>query len=207
MLDEKFRAEHHGAQRVRRAGAAFYGLTPLGLLTNRLSAADKVFLWKSVVLPALVFGCETAPLSPSDIDRLDARQAAWIKAALGLPRSSHHTALLRATGTPRIAEVLRRKAFHAFSSIFRSDHRLHLAYISGLAKLAVFPNELDGSFLAQLFAMCGGDFGALMRIAAGELNEDMVTAPLVDDGLVDSIRLVLAGNCQASRRLLRLLVC
>ena len=205
VLDERLRAGNHVDQRARRACAAFYGLTPMGILTNRLTAIDKVFLWKTVVLPALVFGCETAPLSSSDIERLDARQAALIKAALGLPRSAHHSALLLAAGVPRIEEVLRCAAFRAFSGIFCSGHRLHHAYVTGLARLAVHPEELDGSFLGYVHALCHGDFGAIMNFAAGHVDSDLVRAPLENNGLVDSIRLVLTGNCQASRRLLRLL--
>ena len=116
--------------------------------------------------------------------RLDAQQAVWIKAALGLPRSSHHTALLRANRSPRIAESLRFTAFRTFTSIFRSGHRLHLACFSGLAKLAVSPNDLDGSFLAQIFAMCGSDFEVLLRAAAGYLTADVVTSPLEEDRLL-----------------------
>ena len=205
VLDERLRADGHVNQRARRACAAFYGLTPLGMLTNRLTAADKVFLWKTVVLPALIFGCETASLSPSDIERLDARQASLIKAALGLLRSAHHTALLLAAGAPRIEEALRGAAFRAFSGIFRSDHRLREVYAAVLVKLAVHPEELSGSFMGHIYAMCNRDLGTILNIAAGRADRDLVRAPLQKDGLVDSLRLVLAGNCQASRRLLRLL--
>ena len=205
VMDECLRADPHVAQRARRACAAFYGLTPLGIFTNRLTGPDKIFLWKTVVLPALLFGCETAPLCPSDIDRLNARQAALIKSALGLPRSAHHTALLLAAGVPRVDETLRGAVLRAFSGIFRSAHRLRHAYITALARLAVCPDELAGSFLSQVASLCYGDFSAVMSTAAGRVDQDLVRAPVEENGLVDSIRLVLAGNCQASRRLLRLL--
>ena len=205
VMDECLRADPHVAQRARRACAAFYGLTPLGIFTNRLTGPDKIFLWKTVVLPALLFGCETAPLCPSDIDRLNARQAALIKSALGLPRSAHHAALLLAAGVPRVDEALRGAVLRAFSGIFRSAHRLRHAYITALARLAVCPEELAGSFLSQVASLCYGDFGAVMSTAAGRVDQDLVRAPVEENGLVDSIRLVLAGNCQASRRLLRLL--
>ena len=207
VLDERLRADAHVAQRMRRACAAFYALTPLGLLTNRLTAADKIYLWKTVALPALIFGYETAPLSPSDIERLDARQAALVKAALGLPRSAHHTALLLAVGVPRIGEMLRGAVLRAFAGIFRSDDRLHHSYIAALAKLAMHPGELEGSFIGLVYVICGSDFGAVMSAAAGHIDPDVVRAPQEENGLVDSLRLVLAGNCQASRRLLRLLTC
>ena len=205
VLHERLRADGHVGQRIRRACAAFYGLTPVGILTNRLATADKIFLWKAVALPTLIFGCETAPLSSSDIERLDARQASLIKAALGLPRSAHHTALLHAAGVPRVGEALRGAVFRAFRGLFRSDHRLRQAYVTALARLAVHPEDLDGSFLGHVYALCRCDFGAVMNIAAGRVDRDRVRAPLEETGLINSLRLVLAGNCEASRHLLRLL--
>ena len=69
------------------------------------------------------------------------------------------------------------------------------------------PRELEGSFLGLAYAICGVDFSAVMSAAAGHIDPDVVKAPQEENGLVDSLRLVLAGNCQASRRLLRLLTC
>ena len=82
------------------------------------------------------------PLTPSDIERLDARQAAPVKAALGLLRSAHHMALLLAVGVPRIGEALQGAVLRAFSGIFRSDHRLHHSSIAALAQLAMHPGSL-----------------------------------------------------------------
>ena len=64
---------------------------------------------------------------------------------------------------------------------------------------------LDGSFLGHVYALCRCDFGAVMNIAAGRVDRDLMRAPREESSLVDSLRLVLAGNCEASRRLLRLL--
>ena len=78
----------------------------------------------NINLPALLFGCEAAPLSSSDIERLDARQASLIKAALGLPRTARHTGLLRAAG----CLVSKRRCasgeavLRAFKSVFCSDN-------------------------------------------------------------------------------------
>ena len=51
------------------------------------------------------------------------------------------------------------------------------------------------------------DFGAVMSAAAGHIDPNVVRTSQEESGLVDSLRLVLAGNCQASSRLLRLLTC
>ena len=95
--------------------------------------------------------------------------------------------------------------FRAFRDVFRSDHHLCHAYVTALAMLAVYPEEGDGLFLGHVCALCHCDFGAVMSIAAGRVDCDLVRAPLEESGLVASLRLVLAGNCEASRRLLRLL--
>ena len=190
--------------RIRRAQAAFYALTPAGYFSTQLSAADKAFLWKTVVMPTLLFGCDIAPLSASDIELLETCQTACIKAALRLPRSAHHTALLIALGVPRVHECIRRATFRSFRSVFNSDHRLREIFIRALA-LLVSPSALTGSFLHYVYMLCDCEFAAVMEAAAGRIDFERVCAPVHQDGLVDSIRFVLRGQCPASRRVLRLL--
>ena len=206
VSNSRLSAAPHVEQRTKRARGAFYGLTPVGMLSNRLSAADKIYLWKTVVVPTLIFGCETAPLTPSDVECLDARQAACIKAALGLPRTSHHTALLTALNVSPIHESLRGSIFKCFRATFHSTHRLNQIYISGLAQLAVNSDALAGSFLSQVYAMCNKDIGVILDMAAGRIDHERIQAPRSPSGLVDSIKYALsAPQCQAARRLLRLL--
>ena len=80
-LDARSTASRHVDQRVKRARAAFYGLAPAGMLAKSLSPADKAYLWKTVVLPTLMYGCSTAPLRPAEVDHLDAFQAGCMKVA------------------------------------------------------------------------------------------------------------------------------
>ena len=207
-LDSRLTAARHVDQRIKRARAAFYGLAPAGMLAKGLCPLDKVYLWKTVVLPTLVFGCNTAPLRPSDVERLDTVQAACVKAALGLPRTAHHSALLAAAEIPPVSEYLRNALFCTFRNALGAQHRLQQVLVTSLATLALHPGALEGSFIYQVYQMCNGDFRALLELAAGgAVNADRVRAPRMPDGLADSLRLVLTGNCEASRRLLRLLTC
>lgn len=207
-LDSRLTAARHVDQRVNRARAAFYGLAPAGMLAKGLSPLDKAYLWKTVVLPTLVSGCSTAPLRPSDVERLDGVQAAYVKAAFGLPPSAHHSALLTAAEISSVSEYLRNAIFCTFRSALTSQHRLQQVLVSSLAKLALHPSALEGSFLYQVYQMHNGDFRAILELAAGgAVDTDRVRAPRMPDGLVDSLRLVLRGNCEVSRRLLRLLTC
>ena len=193
--------------RIRRAQAAFYALTPAGLFRDQLSAADKAYLWKTVVMPTLLFGCDIAPLSASNIELLETCQTACMKAALRLPRSAHHTgtALLIALGVPRVHECLRRAAFRSFMSVFNSDKRLREIFIRALALLVVSPSALTGSFLHYVYMLCDCEFAVVMGAATGRIDLTRVRAPVHQDGLAGSIRFVLSGQCPASRLILTLL--
>ena len=89
-----------------------------------------------------------------------------------------------------------------------AQHRLQQILQTSLAKLALHSSGLEGSFLTQVYYMCNADFRAVMELAAGgAVDSDRVRTPRMPDGLVDSIKPVLQGNCETSRRLLRLLTC
>ena len=47
-----------------------------------------------------------------------------------------------------------------------SDHRLHQLYVTALARLAMCPDELNGSLIGHIYSLCHGDFGIIMDIAA-----------------------------------------
>ena len=206
VLGSQFDAKQHIEARVKKACGAFYGLASVGMFLHSLPARDKVFLWKRIVLPCLTFGCSIAPLSCADLDRLDARQAACIKAALGLPRQSHHSALLAALDLQRVHEVLRADILRTFAQAFASNHRLKKAFVSGIVTLAVNPSTTAGSFLYHVHSLCNKDFREILLLASGHIPAEMFKSPLVPNGLADSIRFLLNNTDQASRRLLRLLV-
>ena len=87
-------------------------------------------------------------------------------------------------------------------------HRLRQVLVTSLAKLALDPSDLQGSFLLQVYDMCGKDLQVMLELAGGgAIDCDQVRAPREQNKLVDTIQLVLHGGCEASRRLLRLLTC
>ena len=207
VFDGSQSAAPHVRHRTARARASLYGLTPAGMLAPDLCPTDKLFLWKVVVQPALMYGCVAAPLSSTDAAELSATQAASVKTALGLPRRAHHSALVAAAGICPAHEMVRAACFRAAGSAMQSQHRLYQALLSGLAKLALHRPELGGSLLAQLSDMCSGNFAAVLDVVAGRPHDDRVSAPRTPDRRVDSLRFLLRDSCQASRRLIRLLTC
>ena len=186
VLDSRLSAVHHVERRIRRARATFYGLAPVGMLAKKLSPTDKTFLWKTVVLPTLEFGCSTAPLRPPDVERLDALQAACVKLTFWLPHYAHHSALLTAAGIPPVHESLRKAIFCAFRSALGDQHRLQQILITSQAKQATSPNTLESPFLLQVHVMGNAEFRAVLELAA--------------DGAVDTDRCVLLAFPMASQK-------
>ena len=196
----------HALHRIKRARSAFYGLTPAGMFNKNLSPADKAFLWKTVALPTLCFGCEISALKLSDISMLEHLQSMCIKASLGLPRFAHHSALLAALNIPTVQVLLRQSVLNGLAGSFCSQHRLYKAYVRGLALLACSPTEMQGSVLGFGYTLLNNNFEQLLRLSIGHVEESAITEPSAPDGLVDTLRFLAQSTCPASRRLLRLLV-
>ena len=187
-MDACLQGSLHTENRIKRARGAFYAMTPAGILSSRLSPSDKVFLWRTVALPALLFGCEVAPLRAADVQRLEKCQASCLKAALGLPQYAHHTALLIALGVPTIRQLLREGVLRTLRSSFRDDHRLRQALVRAIGEFTRRPSSLGGSFVGLAADLCGGHLETLLNVTNGCISRSLVSAPSCADGIADSIK-------------------
>ena len=208
QLSSELCAGNHVNARIRRGRGAFFGLTPAGIFSSRLPAPDKVFLWRAVVSPALLFGCSLCFLRSADVALLESWQATAIKAALHLPRTAHHSALLDALRMPRVHEVLRCALFNAFRDAFRGQHRLRSILSSSLACVALNATSAcgTGSIVNYMLALCGGSLETLLQVAGGKVGRELVRAPRASCGITDSLRWLLTMNDADSWSLIRLLV-
>ena len=208
QLSSELGGRGHVNARIRRARGAFFGLAPAGIFNPRLPAPDKVYLWNTVVSPALLFGCSLCFLRSADVALLESRQATAIKAALHLPRTAHHSALLDALRMPSVHEVLRRASFHVFRDAFHGQHRLRSIFLSSVARIALNATAAcgAGSFVNHVLALCGGNLEALLQVAGGRVGRELVRVPRATSGLADSLRWLLSRNDANSWSIVRLLV-
>lgn len=207
QLNSQLSGTDHVAERVRRGRGAFFGLSPAGMFSPHLPAADKAFLWRAVVSPTMLYGCSICLLSSADITHLEQWEATALKAALRLPRSAHHSALMRALNLPHAQELLRRSQFHALRDAFGGDHRLRDVLLSALAR--IFLNmgctKHSGSIVNHVLALCDGRLGRLLSIAGGHVLPDWVASPRPACGLADSLTWLMAQNDACAWGLVRLL--
>ena len=115
VVASNLQAKQHVSQRMKRARGSFYGLTPAGILSTKLSTFRQgIFVAHYCGPVPMTFGATAVPLRPEDISELERFQARHIKAALGLAPQTHHSALLAALGVPNVQEVLRSMVLRGF---------------------------------------------------------------------------------------------
>ena len=120
QLCSELQGADHINTRIRRGRGAFFGLMPAGMFSPHLLASDKAYLWRSVVSPALLYGCSICLLRSSDISRLEMWQASAIKSELRLPRTAQHTALMAALQIQGVHKKNRRISFPFISRVNRT---------------------------------------------------------------------------------------
>ena len=178
------------------------------MFNSKLLAADKAYLFRTVVTPAMLFGCSLCLLKSADIARMETWQATAIKAALRLPRTAHHSALLAALQVPRVQQMLRRALFNAFRDAFRGEHRLRSILLSSLARGVLNSNStcVTDSLASHMFALCGGNLTSLLRVAGGRVERELVHTPRPSCGVTDSLKWLLDQNHAAAWDIIHLLV-
>ena len=132
----------------------------------------------------------------------------YIKAALGLSKFAHHSALLIALDIPRVHEELRKAVLVGLVGIFRCpNHRLGRLMISELSMLAIDPHQLSGTFIGLAYRLLNSSFQSMLETAGGHVDMSVARGPIAPDGVTDTLRFSLIGTDQneTSRRLVRLL--
>ena len=154
-----------------------------------------------------LYGCSLCLLGPSDISRLEAWQATAVKAALRLPRRSHHSALMSALRIPSAQQLLRRSVFKALRDAFGGDHRLRGVLLSTLSRIVLNMSAVEhtASIVNHVLVLCDGSLPRLLMIAGGTVPWECVTAPRAACGLADSLQWLMQQNDGCAWGLVRLL--
>ena len=75
-----------------------------------------------------------------------------------------------------------------FCNVFKSEHRLSRVLTRGLAVLAVDPAQLDGSFLGLMYKICNSELEAVLTVASGHIDPEIIRPQSQPDGVIDSHR-------------------
>ena len=193
-LTSNLSASVHVKNRISSARRRLFGLQNDGLCFPGLSSGVKCYLWKTAVCPILNFGCHTLELSPGDIKSLESLQSDCVKRFLGIPKRSHHSKLLQATGIPRIRSQICGNRASLLGRIFRHESPCRSLNAVLLSRWLMEGALVDGTLLSTLvgdgFNPLDIVYGARARSPPGATGAVSVAG----DGVVDSLASVIFSD-------------
>ena len=99
-------AHDHIDNRITAARRALYGLHGAKLCAKGANPCLIAHIYKTAIQRILTYGCSTLNLKHTDINELEKVQASLIKTALGLPKYSRNTPILRALNIKKISRII-----------------------------------------------------------------------------------------------------
>jgi exonuclease III len=173
-------ADRHAANRMQRCHKAFYGLGHAGIMSAGLHPRTKVYLWKTMCCPALVYGSDAIHLPPRVLRALESEQGSLVKRSLRLGKRSRHSALLLALDIERVECLLQKRTAALLDRILFAPSPARQLHLTLLAKFLASGSTTPGTLLSRLKTW---QVSAVIPAvpAAGH-------PPVVSDGTVDSIK-------------------
>ncbi|MES9882009.1 MAG: reverse transcriptase family protein, partial [Sedimenticola sp.] len=128
-------------EKISLGRKAAYSLMGAGLHSgNGLKQSICAELWKTEVLPRMLFGLETLELNLKQMEKLESFQRKCLKQIQGLPDKTSNSAVLALLGIPPIEKVIHKSMLSLFVKIIK-DHET-VEYDIAVRQLAMkSPNE------------------------------------------------------------------
>ena len=114
----------HTNKRIKSARESLFGLSPVGMAYPGLDTDVKVHLWKSMCLPALLYGCEALNIDNSGFTALNSAQGKSLKTILGIGKRSHHGKLLQALSIKTVKDVVKERTLSFYHRVFKVESPL-----------------------------------------------------------------------------------
>jgi hypothetical protein len=131
--------KRHSDERISACRRAFFSLESAGLHPRGLDPATMAHLWNAAVRPVLAYGAHCVHIPSSSVDALDRMQASLVKRALGLPKSSHNTDLLKALNVQTVRSSRQTQCAKLLRRTLSSDSQT-CDFYSGLIAMFLLDN-------------------------------------------------------------------
>ena len=180
----------HAELRIQACRKAMYGLNEMGCCYPGLSSDVKIYLWKSIGLPTLLYGLEAINLRKLVSTKLESCQASFVKRILGFRQRTHHSKLLAAARIQKVDDILKRNMKSLFKRIFNVDSPTRDICAFQLANFILKGTLIKGTLIEKL--VTGGVSPTHLLFERNPVSREI---PNSDDGIVDSLRyLIMHSN-------------
>jgi len=192
--------EHINA-RINACTRNFYGLASAGMHSFNMPPDIKACLWKTIAQPALLYACESTPLSNTNITKLEQCQSKLVKSALGLSKYCQSTKLLQALRIDKVQHIIQKQTLTLLRNVLRTDSLAQHFYLSFLTKC----NNVQSPLITRAQEICITNNCSLFHVLTNEKCYKAKIQPR-ECGIVDSIRNLLHNYNTSKRIMLNMLL-
>ena len=187
VFNSKGNNTSHVDNRLNKCRQPFYGLNSLGM--SYLGAAPEVqaHLYKSICQPVLTYGIECMSYSKDQFRRMESTQGRLIKQCLGLSKSSHNTAMLKALNIEKVQNIVDRNVLNLYHRIFKIESPARSIMQFLLARYITYGTTVPGTLIDRVVSIGESPLKCVFRKSGHKVSilKDGI------DGHADSIRLLL----------------
>jgi len=199
-------SSEHTDARINACTRSFYGLASAGMYSFNMPPDIKACLWRTIAQPALLYACESTPLSNTNIKKLEQCQSKLIKSALGLSRYCQSTKLLQALHIDKVKSIIEKQTLTLMRNVLRTDSLAQQFYLSLLTKCDI---NVQGSLITRSQEICMLNNCSLFHVLTSEKSYYKAKAELHKSqpcGIVDSIGSLLSNYNKTKRVMLNMLL-
>ena len=180
----------HIDSRITAARRAFYGLQGAGLCAGGVNPFTIAHIYKTAIQPILTYSCPTLNSKHTDINELEKAQASYIKTALGLPKYSRNTPILRALHIKKISEILEERHLSLTRAALHNTGKSRPFYLHIVNKCQYYHMNKHSNLLQRAKLICNSNGVMLHKYLFNESFARKCKLQFkcnVTDGIADSI--------------------
>ena len=184
---------------------AFYSLQGAGMCEQGVNAKLKSHLWKTALQPILFYANECVNMRKADLLKTEKLQAKLIKASLGLSKYMRTTPLIQALDIKSLCTLSTISSLKLYRNVMLNDSRSVKFYSHLMINKCNYT-----SLLSRINGVCShNDFMKLSLVISDEYFQSCVKkfkSPVLNDGLVDSCKMLLVNYSAEDKLILKLLL-
>ena len=180
------KSDAHINNRVSACRKSVFALASAGMSYPGLNSDIKAYIWKTIGIPTLSYGMDCLPLTEKDINRMSSVCTSHVKSILGIPKRSHHSAVMEALNIPSMSKVIQRAKAGLWHRIFQVDSPVRELQARLLSRYLLCGSCENGTFISSLVSSA---MNPLSIIFDKTVIKNIISYE--SDGVVDSLRYLL----------------
>ena len=166
VFNSKGNNTSHVDNRLNKCRQSFYGLNSLGMSYPGAAPEVQAHLYKSICQPVLTYGMECMSYSKDQFRRMESTQGRLIKQCVGLPKSSHNTAMLKALNIDKVQDTVNRNVLNLYHRIFKIESPARSIMQFLLARYITYGTTVPGTLIDRVVSIGSLLFNAFLESLA-----------------------------------------